>query len=99
VLFRTKRKFDELKASIASSLAHRHQQFGRPAAAAGRDDAEPVLSAALPLGAAPVVTPPGFCAPLAVWFLFMLMSLTCLVALSQHLPDAALGVLLGDMLD
>jgi hypothetical protein len=78
------------------------QHSGKPAAAAGRDViAGPVFSDALPVGAEPVVTPPGLLAPLAVWFLFMLRSLICRDALSQHLPAVALGApgVPGDMLD
>lgn len=78
------------------------QHSGRPAAAAGRDVIDgPVLCDALPVGAEPVVTPPGFWAPLAVWFLFMLRSLICRVALSQHFPDVAPGALgvPGDIVD
>ena len=49
----------------------------------------PAVGLAAPLGAAPVVTPPGVLAPLLVSFLFATLSLIELLALSQHLPWVA----------
>lgn len=49
----------------------------------------PAVGLAAPLGAAPVVTPPGILAPPLVSFLFATLSLIELLALSQHLPWVA----------